>query len=657
MPARRPSLLLLALVTLPGLASKCLADPSSPASELNPIEAAFSQSSQELTARCERLRGQLGSTGLALPLQEGVGQCLEILLRLLRSGLVAEAYQESGADQVLEAQTGLDLVRSWLGELEAGRLDQRLPLPDPGRVQELLALIRDNPGGEGIDWVRFQFLWWLDRTGCFEASTGSPFILRNQDILDTWMRDPQGLVQPAAPGLEKLREPLREVAGTLLTEMSSRSSGPTCLQDFATRGARYLKSQLPWPLFEQRSLLRRYIALTQLQSLALLEAPPATKTSEPKPSPDPSDPPGPVSETPLPLAWLLLLPVLGGAGWMGWRRRSPGNPTEAPASLRETVPSAPRARLPAGEDEAATRRSDVPPASANRTSVAASGASDLPGNALADSSGEMPSWLRRTIEHAVGDRYRDLRRLGAGGMGSVVRAWDRRLERLVAIKVPPPQLAELAEFRERFLREGRALARLQHENVAGVYDVPEVPEGETPVLVLEHLAGDELVEAGGDAPRVLEWLEQVAAALDHLHERGVLHRNVKPSSVVVGPDGVARLTDLGFASVKDASSMTGIGITFGDPAYLAPEHVAGAPLDAAADHYALAAVAYRVLFGHPPFDPTDRERSRPPGRALTASLPESVDGAFAAALAPDPAARPRTASGFIGALRVALEGP
>lgn len=271
-------------------------------------------------------------------------------------------------------------------------------------------------------------------------------------------------------------------------------------------------------------------------------------------------------------------------------------------------------------------------------------------------SAPLPGWVEGVLEAAVPTRYSGYSLQDTGSRGALVTAWDRQLERKVDLRVPPPHLSTAPRFRELFLREARVLAGLDHPSLIKVYDVPEVPEGETPVLVLEHLDGDDLIGAAGDPERVLLWLEQVASALDHMHEREVLHRNVQPSTVIVGADEVARLTDLGFASVKDASSLTGIGITFGDPAYLAPDQLRGAPGDAAGDRYALAAVAYRVLYGHPPFDPEDRVRTQPPHQALQAALPEAVDALFARALAPDAGDRPTTACGFVAGLRTAMEG-
>ena len=271
-------------------------------------------------------------------------------------------------------------------------------------------------------------------------------------------------------------------------------------------------------------------------------------------------------------------------------------------------------------------------------------------------SAPLPGWVEGVLEAAVPARYSGYSLLHSGTRGALVAAWDRQLERQVALRVPPPHLSTAPRFREHFLQEARVLARLDHPALIQVYDVPEVPAGEAPVLVLQHLEGDDLVAAAGDLERVVTWLEHVASALDYLHEQDLLHRNIKPGCVVVGADQAARLTDLGFASVREASSLTGIGITFGDPAYLAPAQLGGAPADAAGDRYALAAVGYRVLYGRPPFDPQDRIRAKPPAEALQASLPEGVDAVFARALSADPAARPVTARAFVAALRGAMEG-
>src|SRR4051794_1369504 len=192
-------------------------------------------------------------------------------------------------------------------------------------------------------------------------------------------------------------------------------------------------------------------------------------------------------------------------------------------------------------------------------------------------------------------RYHLMRRLGAGGFGTVHEAWDERLERWVAVKVLPSD----GTAPERARREARAAARLEHPNVVALHDAGEEPGAR--YLVFELVDGATMAEllADGrlDDRDVLRIGLAVADALEHAHERGVVHRDVKPQNVLVpsgsawsplrGDGAVAKLTDFGVAHLAGEEALTRTGDVLGTLAYMAPEQAAGARVDERADLYAL----------------------------------------------------------------------
>jgi eukaryotic-like serine/threonine-protein kinase len=210
----------------------------------------------------------------------------------------------------------------------------------------------------------------------------------------------------------------------------------------------------------------------------------------------------------------------------------------------------------------------------------------------------------------VAHRYRLREQLGRGGMGVVWRARDERLGRDVALKVLHSWVADDPELRERFDREASALARLEHPNVVRLYDVLE-DRGQT-VLVLELVEGDGLHTLVSG--RTLEWDEArrycapVAAGLAHAHARGVVHRDLAPSNVLV-ERGTGRVvvTDFGLARlVRNTTSLPVSGVLAGTPEYWAPEQAAGEPTDPATDLYALGCILFQLLTGRLPFEGEDR---------------------------------------------------
>ena len=262
-----------------------------------------------------------------------------------------------------------------------------------------------------------------------------------------------------------------------------------------------------------------------------------------------------------------------------------------------------------------------------------------------------------------GERYRLVRRIASGGMGEVWEADDTVLGRRVALKVLVEELAADDRATRRFVREARATARLAHPNVARVYDFGR--DGGAPFLVMELLEGETLADrvAAGPLPpaEAARVAAAVADALDAAHQRGIVHRDVKPSNVMLTPDGDVKVMDFGIAAAADEThSTTGSGL-YATVAYVSPERVAGQPATPASDVYSLGAVLYELLCGRPPF-PRDSPalvarahlHDQPlPVRQVAPWVPARLAEACEAALAKDPARRPSSAAAFAAHLRAA----
>jgi WD40 repeat protein len=263
------------------------------------------------------------------------------------------------------------------------------------------------------------------------------------------------------------------------------------------------------------------------------------------------------------------------------------------------------------------------------------------------------------------------RLLGRGGMSTVYLAEDVRLHRMVALKVLSSDLGSDPAFRERFLRESRLAASLDHPNVVPVYDAGS-SDGAL-YIAMRYVEGTDLrglmeEEGALDPGRALPILSQVAEALDVAHDRGLVHRDVKPSNVLLAGQGDRLHAYLGdFGLVKRASSgtaLTATGQFMGTIDYTSPEQVLAGPLDGRADQYSLAATGYQVLTGSVPF-PREYEMAtlwahvqEPPPRLSSRrpDLPPSADGVLARGMAKSPEDRYGSCSEFVRALADALEG-
>jgi len=204
-------------------------------------------------------------------------------------------------------------------------------------------------------------------------------------------------------------------------------------------------------------------------------------------------------------------------------------------------------------------------------------------------------------------RYRLDEFVASGGMGGVWRATDTVLGRVVAVKVVLPALLTEPGFAARFRAEARILAALRHPNVVDVYDYGETttPTGDALYLVMAYVDGESLYQriAAGPLPvaTTLAIVAQAADALEAAHVGGIVHRDVKPGNLLIRPDGTVVLVDFGVARSAAVTAITTGNAVPGTALYMAPEQAMGQPVSAATDIYALGAVTYHCLTGHPPF--------------------------------------------------------
>ena len=204
--------------------------------------------------------------------------------------------------------------------------------------------------------------------------------------------------------------------------------------------------------------------------------------------------------------------------------------------------------------------------------------------------------------------YRILRPIGEGGMASVFLAMQVSLEREVALKVMSPALAANAEFARRFLVEGKITAKLQHPNLVTVYDIGS--HAGIYYLAAEYIPGgtlkDRIEDGGLSVGHILDIVSDIAQGLDFAHEKGFVHRDVKPGNVLFRNDGRVVLADFGIAKAMDGSnSSTVAGASIGTPDYMSPEQARGEPVDGRSDLYSLGTVLFEMLEGHPPYQSGD----------------------------------------------------
>jgi eukaryotic-like serine/threonine-protein kinase len=274
-----------------------------------------------------------------------------------------------------------------------------------------------------------------------------------------------------------------------------------------------------------------------------------------------------------------------------------------------------------------------------------------------------------TSGQLLAKRYQLGRCIAVGGMGEVWQAADTRLDRQVAVKVLKPEYSDDAEFRQRFHTEARMTASLNHPGIAAVHDYGEAA-GDTAhpcaFLVMELVAGDPLAtillrQPRLSADRTLDILEQAAEALQAAHERGVVHRDIKPGNILITPSGRVKLTDFGIARAVDAAPLTRSGMVMGTAHYIAPEQAAGNETGPAGDVYSLAVVGYECLAGQRPFIAESavavammhiRDWPAP----LPSDLPAGVRALIEATLVKDPGQRYGTGGEFGAAIAAVRAG-
>ncbi len=250
----------------------------------------------------------------------------------------------------------------------------------------------------------------------------------------------------------------------------------------------------------------------------------------------------------------------------------------------------------------------------------------------------------------LADRYELGERLGVGGMSTVVRAHDRRLERDVAIKLLAEHLAEDGQFVARFRREALSAARLVHPNIVQVFDFGLDDRSGRHYIVMELVSGHSGAEILRDervlaVPTAMSLIGQACRGLEYAHRNGVVHRDVKPGNLLRADDGVVKLADFGIAkAVSDESGITQVGSVIGTAAYLAPEQAAGERVGPPADLYALGVVTYQFLSGRLPYEAQSltelvlkqQRESPPPLDELNPEVTPQLAAAVDRALSLDP---------------------
>jgi eukaryotic-like serine/threonine-protein kinase len=261
-------------------------------------------------------------------------------------------------------------------------------------------------------------------------------------------------------------------------------------------------------------------------------------------------------------------------------------------------------------------------------------------------------------------RYEILSELGQGAMGVVYKAKDPLIDRVVAIKTINLALAleEKEEYEGRFYQEAKAAGRLSHPNIVTIYDVGK--SGDVAYIAMEFLQGKELrdiMNEGGLMPvdKALDIASQVAQGLAYAHEHGIVHRDVKPSNIMVAKDGHVKITDFGIARMASAAVHTQTGMVVGSPKYMSPEQVMGKEIDRRSDVFSLGVMLYEILTGQVPFNGENINaimyqtlNSVPvPPRSVNPDVPEMANFIVSKALSKGPEDRYQNATDFAADLR------
>ena len=281
-----------------------------------------------------------------------------------------------------------------------------------------------------------------------------------------------------------------------------------------------------------------------------------------------------------------------------------------------------------------------------------------------------PCRMAPEMEPRTVGRYELASELGRGAMGVVYKATDPVLGRFVAIKTINMALERdgIENYEARFYKEARAAGGLSHPNIVTIYDVAK--NGDIAYMAMEFVEGVELrdlLSSGRPLPvaQAISVAAQVAEGLAYAHERGIVHRDIKPPNIMVTPGGSVKIADFGIARMRASESLTQTGMMLGSPKYMSPEQVTGSPIDGRSDVFSLGVMLYELAAGAPPFSAHDVQQymlqiagaAPAPPSDLNPDLPPMLDLIVARALEKDPARRYQSAADLAADLRECLSQP
>src|SRR5699024_7624896 len=251
------------------------------------------------------------------------------------------------------------------------------------------------------------------------------------------------------------------------------------------------------------------------------------------------------------------------------------------------------------------------------------------------------------IGHLLNERYRIKRRIGGGGMANVYLGYDLILERNVAIKVLRMEFVNDPEFVERFDREAQAATSLSHPNIVSIYDVGE--EDDILYIVMEYIDGltlkEYVMQHGPLSVEIaVDIMEQLTSAIQHAHENGLIHRDIKPQNVLIDHHGTVKVTDFGIAIALSATALTQTNSVLGSVHYLSPEQARGGKATKKSDIYSLGIVFYELVTGQMPFSGQSPvsialkhlQNDTPSVRQINPAIPQSVENIILKATTKDP---------------------